>query len=53
MVKCCRPLHVEVFRLEDPDLPARLGWKPAQPSGYTGMHGIISPGGEPDARNER
>ncbi|KAM4060679.1 meiotic chromosome segregation protein [Hirsutella rhossiliensis] len=50
MVKCCRPLHVQVFRVEDPELLASLGWKPAQSSSYAGMHGIVSPIGEVEAR---
>ncbi|KAA8618293.1 hypothetical protein SMACR_08626, partial [Sordaria macrospora] len=29
MIKCCRPLKVEVFRFEDKELLDRSGWKPA------------------------
>ncbi|QUC21871.1 uncharacterized protein UV8b_06112 [Ustilaginoidea virens] len=46
MVKCCRPLHVQVCRLEDGHLLAKHGWKPAQVASYRGMHGVVSPEGE-------
>ncbi|KOS22361.1 Uncharacterized protein ESCO_001832 [Escovopsis weberi] len=46
MIKCCRPLHVEVFELKDPSFLASKGWKPSEPSGYTGLHGITNPLGE-------
>ncbi|KAG6038609.1 hypothetical protein E4U41_003979 [Claviceps citrina] len=41
MVKCCRPLHVQVYALQDGELLGRLGWKPAEVSAYTGRHGIV------------
>ncbi|KAK5997757.1 hypothetical protein PT974_00115 [Cladobotryum mycophilum] len=53
MIKCCRPLHVQVFQLEDKELLAKSGWKPAQSSGYTGMHGVFSPQGEADQLSSR
>lgn len=48
MARCCRPLRVQVFRLGDPGLLARLGWEPAQVARYAGMHGITAPLGEAD-----
>ncbi|KAM3557089.1 hypothetical protein MY1884_004699 [Beauveria asiatica] len=50
MIKCCRPLHVQVYRLEDKALLQRVGWKPATVSPYKGMHGVFSPMGEPSQR---
>ncbi|KAH7026462.1 uncharacterized protein B0I36DRAFT_158872 [Microdochium trichocladiopsis] len=46
MLKCCRPLRVEVFRLEDEALLQRSGWKPAEVSRYRGRHGMTVPLGE-------
>ncbi|KAF9880423.1 meiotic chromosome segregation protein [Colletotrichum karsti] len=46
MIKCCRPLKVEVFRLEDEGLLERGGWKPAEVSPYQGRHGMTIPLGE-------
>ncbi|KAK2017397.1 hypothetical protein LZ32DRAFT_614497 [Colletotrichum eremochloae] len=46
MIKCCRPLKVEVFRLEDETLLERGGWKPAEASRYKGRHGMNIPLGE-------
>ncbi|KXH69396.1 hypothetical protein CSAL01_01875 [Colletotrichum salicis] len=46
MIKCCRPLKVEVFRLEDEGLLQRGGWKPAEVSKYSGRHGMDIPLGE-------
>ena len=40
MIKCCRPLKVEVFRLQDESLLEKGGWKPAEISGYSGHHGL-------------
>ncbi|ODA78049.1 hypothetical protein RJ55_06652 [Drechmeria coniospora] len=48
MVKCCRPLLVQVFRLQDEELLARVGWKPAKVPRYGGRHGVRSPMGEGD-----
>lgn len=53
MEKCCRPLKVEVFRLQDDSLLQRGGWKPAQVSGYRGMHGMMVPEGEHQAKATR
>ncbi|UNI24753.1 hypothetical protein JDV02_010478 [Purpureocillium takamizusanense] len=53
MIKCCRPLHVQVFRLKDTRLLDELEWKPAEVSPYKGMHGVISPLGEADAPKAR
>jgi hypothetical protein len=47
MIKCCRPLKVEVFRLEDGDFLQKAGWRPAEPSKYQGMHGMVVVEGEP------
>ncbi|KAM0613465.1 hypothetical protein ACHAO3_006649 [Verticillium nonalfalfae] len=46
MIKCCRPLKVEVFKLEDEGLLDRWGWKPAEVSPYKGNHGMTVPQGE-------
>jgi uncharacterized protein YcgI (DUF1989 family) len=46
MIKCCRPLKVEVFRLEDEGLLERSGWKPSEPAPYKGRHGMGIPRGE-------
>lgn len=46
MIKCCRPLHVKVFKLEDPQLLESNGWKPAEKSQYRGLHGVVSYHGE-------
>ncbi|KAK1671622.1 hypothetical protein BDP55DRAFT_288468 [Colletotrichum godetiae] len=46
MIKCCRPLKVEVFRLEDEGLLQRGGWRPAEVSKYSGRHGMEIPLGE-------
>ncbi|KAK1624244.1 hypothetical protein BDP81DRAFT_330604 [Colletotrichum phormii] len=46
MIKCCRPLKVEVFRLEDEGLLQRGGWNPAEVSKYSGRHGMDIPLGE-------
>lgn len=51
MIKCCRPLHVKVFQLQDKELLGRVGWKPAEVSPYAGMHGITSPLGEGNKTN--
>jgi len=47
MIKCCRPLKVEVFRLEDTGLLERSGWKPAPVAPYHGLHGMKVWEGEP------
>ncbi|KAI0159602.1 hypothetical protein GGR57DRAFT_431534 [Xylariaceae sp. FL1272] len=49
MIKCCRPLKVEVYRLQDEDLLHHGGWQPAQVSSYRGMHGMMVPEGEHQA----
>lgn len=46
MIKCCRPLKVEVFKLEDESILEKNGWKPAQRAAYAGMHGMSVPEGE-------
>ncbi|KAK3986101.1 hypothetical protein QBC44DRAFT_333825 [Cladorrhinum sp. PSN332] len=46
MVKCCRPLKVEVFWIGDEGFLEKRGWKPAEVSPYKGNHGIIIPQGE-------
>lgn len=45
MIKCCRPLKVEVFELQDEVLD-KLGWMPAEQPVYRGMHGMNVPEGE-------
>ena len=51
MLQCCRPLHVQVYRLQDESLLEKVGWKPATVSGYKGGHGVYSPLGEPSQRS--
>lgn len=46
MIKCCRPLKVQVYKLKDEDLLERQGWKPAEVSAYAGRHGMDIPLGE-------
>ncbi|EHA48148.1 meiotic chromosome segregation protein [Pyricularia oryzae 70-15] len=47
MIKCCRPLKVEVFALQDGGaLLESKGWKPAEKSAYAGRHGMHVPLGE-------
>lgn len=46
MIKCCRPLKVEVFQLTDEEVLAKGGWKPAEISKYQGKHGMHVPVGE-------
>ncbi|OAA37651.1 meiotic chromosome segregation protein [Metarhizium rileyi] len=46
MIKCCRPLKVQVYQLEDETLLKSYGWQPAEVSKYTGLHGVVSPEGE-------
>lgn len=50
MIKCCRPLKVEVFRLADGDFLRKAGWRPAEPSKYQGKHGMVVVEGEPALR---
>ncbi|KLU85755.1 meiotic chromosome segregation protein [Magnaporthiopsis poae ATCC 64411] len=46
MIKCCRPLKVEVFEIQDKNFLAAQGWKPAERSKYAGAHGLGIPMGE-------
>lgn len=46
MIKCCRPLSVEVFKLEDEAFLDELGWQPAEKAPYRGNHGMVIPHGE-------
>ncbi|KAK0708061.1 hypothetical protein B0H67DRAFT_589206 [Lasiosphaeris hirsuta] len=46
MAKCCRPLKVQVFGLEDQHWLSSRGWKPSDPANYRGMHGLVVAGGE-------
>lgn len=46
MIKCCRPLKVEVFKLQDETLLARSGWLAAERPPYHGVHGMQIPEGE-------
>ncbi|KAI6780849.1 uncharacterized protein J7T54_007328 [Emericellopsis cladophorae] len=50
MIKVCRPLHVQVYQLEDKDFLAKQGWKPSEPAPYRGMHGMTIPEGENNPR---
>ncbi|KAL7627998.1 hypothetical protein AAE478_002194 [Parahypoxylon ruwenzoriense] len=51
MIKCCRPLRVQVFRLEDEGFLRRSGWTPAEPAPYKGLHGMLVPEGEHQVAN--
>ena len=46
MVKCCRPLKVEVFRLENEEEVLGGRWEEAQRPEYRGLHGMVVPEGE-------
>lgn len=47
MIKCCRPLKVEVFQLQNQaEILSADKWQPAQRAVYNGMHGIKVPLGE-------
>ncbi|KXX74776.1 Uncharacterized protein YcgI [Madurella mycetomatis] len=46
MIKCCRPLRVEIFRLENSESLDLAGWKPSPPSNYRGKHGMVVMEGE-------
>lgn len=46
MIKCCRPLKVEVFSLEDRAAVLGHGWNEASLPGYKGLHGMKIPEGE-------
>lgn len=46
MVKCCRPLKVEVFRLEKEDEVLGGRWVEAKRPEYNGLHGMMVPEGE-------
>ena len=50
MIKVCRPLKVEVFRLKDEQLLEKSGWQSATLASYTGLHGINVLQGEHDLR---
>lgn len=52
MIKCCRPLKVEVFRPDDEKLLVQGGWKPAEVSKYKGRHGMQIPVGEHEATSK-
>ena len=47
MIQCCRPLKVEIFKLDDEvNVLAGSGWTEARQPEYTGMHGMVVPEGE-------
>jgi len=46
MIKCCRPLKVEVWRLADEVAVLGGKWSESQPPQYKGMHGMQVPLGE-------
>jgi len=47
MIKCCRPLKVEVFKLEnEAEVLSNKGWEPAEYPAYRGRHGMLLPEGE-------
>jgi uncharacterized protein YcgI (DUF1989 family) len=46
MINCCRPLKVEVFKLENEREVLSGKWKPAECPAYPGVHGMAVPEGE-------
>jgi len=46
MIKCCRPLKVEVFKITDDKFLERSGWRPAERSPHKGLHGMVMAEGE-------
>lgn len=52
MIKCCRPLKVEVFRMTDEEILKKGGWVSAEKSQYQGMHGMLVPVGEHEAKQK-
>lgn len=50
MIKCCRPLKVEIFQPEATELLSQGGWKPAEASKYKGRHGMYIPEGEYESK---
>lgn len=44
MLATCRPLKVEIFKLDDPSV--LKDWKPPEPPAYKGMHGMGIPLGQ-------
>lgn len=46
MIKCCRPLKVEVWKLIDEGAVLGEKWSQPQPPQYKGMHGLQVPSGE-------
>ena len=46
MIKCCRPLKVEVFKLAEEDEILGGRWKSAERPDYHGVHGMVIPEGE-------
>ncbi len=46
MIKCCRPLKVEVFKLAEEGKILEGKWKPAERPDYRRVHGMVVPEGE-------
>jgi uncharacterized protein YcgI (DUF1989 family) len=46
MIRCCRPLKVEAWRLEDETAVLGGRWTEQAPPQYKGMHGMRIPAGE-------
>lgn len=46
MIKCCRPLKVEVFKLDDEEKILAQKWSGAERPNYRGRHGVTIPEGE-------
>lgn len=42
MIKCCRPLAVEVYSLTD-EAEILQNWSEPEPAGYKGFHGLQRP----------
>ncbi|GAB1319803.1 hypothetical protein MFIFM68171_10013 [Madurella fahalii] len=51
MIKCCRPLRVEVFSLKNSEIMKQAGWRPSEPSKYRGKHGMVVMEGEETLRD--
>jgi uncharacterized protein YcgI (DUF1989 family) len=46
MRKCCRPLRVELWKMDDEDAVLGKSWTPPERPRYRGLHGMSIPEGE-------
>ena len=52
MIKCCRRLKVELFKLVDEEKLLAGKWKPAERPDYRGIHGMQVPEGEKRSKGD-